>query len=369
MDTNVPRAWTSEVLRRQTSWILPLSESAVAGIETALQHAKRSGRAMLQMRPEDFPLTGESLAKVREAIAITQGSFGLCLVKGLPVHRWSVQDAELVLWGIGLHSGVARTQGRQSNILSHVRDELGEGAYRMRGGRGYNTNAELDFHCDFCDLVGLLCIHPAMRGGESHVVSSMAVHDEIARRRPDLLKLLYQPFHYSYQGAQAPGDAEWFTCPIFGSRDGRFASRHNRKNVDAAHRDFSDRIAPLSALQREALDLYEEVVRDPALCFSLQLEPGDLQLLNNHVTVHSRSAFEDWPEPHRRRHLLRFWLSLPAAQALPEGWLAGYKSVAAGSVRGGLRGSAITDDFLQYEQRQATLCGMHLPRALQPAAT
>lgn len=366
--TKPPHAWTSEDLRRDTSWIQPLSAQAAAGIESALQHARNSGRSMLQMRPQDFPLTGAALDAVRQAVATTQTAYGLCLLRGLPVRQWSQQDAELVIWGIGLHSGVARTQGRQSNILSHVRDELGEGAYRMRGGRGYNTNAELDFHCDFCDLVGLLCINKAMQGGASFVVSSMAVHDEIKRRRLDLLELLLQPFHYSFQGAQAPGDAEWFQCPVFGFRDGQFASRHNRKNVDAAHRDFGERIGQLSAPQREALDLYEEVVRDPRLCFSMELEPGDIQLLNNHVTVHSRTAFEDWPEPERRRHLIRFWLSLPQAQALPAGWLPGYKAVEAGCVRGGLRGSAITQEFLDYEQRQAALCGMTVPPVLQAAA-
>ncbi|NML46733.1 TauD/TfdA family dioxygenase [Ramlibacter sp. G-1-2-2] len=362
-----PHAWTSDDLRRDASWIQPLPAQAVDGIEAALQHARRSGLGMLQMRPQDFPLGEAALAAIRQAVSATQAAYGLCLLKGLPVHRWSQEDAELVIWGIGLYSGVARTQGKQSNILSHVRDELGEGAYRVRGGRGYNTNAELDFHCDFCDLVGLLCINKAMKGGSSYVVSSMAIHDEIKRRRPDLLEVLLQPFHYSFQGAQAPGDVEWFQCPVFGFRDGVFASRHNRKNVDAAHRDFAEHIGQLDAVQREALDLYEEVVRDPRLCFSMDLEPGDMQLLNNHLTVHSRTAFEDWPEPQRRRHLVRFWLSLPQAQALPAGWLPGYKSVEAGSVRGGLRGSAITQEFLDYEQRQAALCGMTVPAVLRAA--
>ncbi|MGE4241786.1 TauD/TfdA family dioxygenase [Ramlibacter sp.] len=368
MNSPIPHAWTRDDLHKDDSWKHPLSPEAVDGIEAALAHARRTGRTMLQMQPSDFPLTPPALAAVRAAVAKTQTDYGLCVLKGLPVRQWSDQDAEVVVWGIGLHTGVARTQGRESNILSHVRDELGDGAYRVRGGRGYNTNAELDFHCDFCDLVGLLCINAAKSGGSSFVVSSMAVYDEIGRRRPDLQAVLSQPFHYSYQGAQAPGDGEWFTCPIFGMRDGRFASRHNRKNVDAAHRDFSDRIGHLSALQVEALDLYEEVVRDPRLCFSMDLEPGDFQLLNNHVTIHSRTAFEDWPEPERRRHLIRFWLSLPQGQAMPEGWLEGYKSVEPGTVRGGLRGSHVTPEFLEYEQRQAAVCGMKVPACLQPVA-
>lgn len=244
---------------------------------------------------------------------------------------------------------MARTQGRDSQVVSHVRDARG-GEYRVKGGRGYHTNAELDFHCDFCDLVGLLCLSKAKTGGASFLTCSITVHDEIARRRPDLLQTLHEPFHYSYQGAQAPGDAPWFTCPIFGVKDGRFASRCNRKNVVAAHADFPE-IEPLTARQLEAIELFEEVVRDPALCFSMEMQPGDLQLLNNHVVLHSRSSFEDWPEPHRKRHLLRLWLALPQGQALPDGWKEGYKSVATSTVRGGLRGSAITPEFLASEER------------------
>jgi hypothetical protein len=356
-----PSAWRRSELANDTRWILPLSKAAIAGLNRALAHAKACGKPMLGMSPEDFPLTGAALDELRLATDATQRGFGLCLLRGLPVRDWSVDDAMLVFWGMGLHTGVARTQGRSSDFMHHVRDE-GGGNYRGKGGRGYNTNAALDFHCDFCDLVGLLCLNVARRGGQSFLTSSMAVHDEIARRDPELLQALYEPFHYSYQGAQAPGDAPWFTCPIFGTRDGRFASRCNRKNVVAAHADFPD-IAPLTARQHAAIELFEQVVRDPELCFSMELQPGDVQLLNNHVVLHSRSEFEDWPEPERKRHLLRFWLALPQGQALPAGWKAGYQSVEAGTVRGGLRGSAITPGFVAYEQRLARFHGMALPPA------
>ncbi len=42
----------------------------------------------------------------------------------------------------------------------------------------------------------------------------------------------------------------------------------------------------------------------PAFAF----ERGDIQFLHNHVILHTRTAFEDWPEPKGRRHLLRLWL-------------------------------------------------------------
>jgi hypothetical protein len=96
------------------------------------------------------------------------------------------------------------------------------------------------------------------------------------------------------------------------------------------------------------------------LCFTMELERGDMQLLNSYVTLHSRTPFEDFDEPDEKRHLLRLWLSIPSSQPLPAAWEAYFGDVRAGAVRGGVRGSAITADFVAYEQRQASTLGMPL---------
>lgn len=350
-----PRAWTRAELAADSSWIHVLSPQAIEGFDRALRHCKSTGRSLLAMTPEDFPLDPAARQAVRAAVDQTQRDYGLCLLRGFPVREWGPQDTRAVTWGIGLHVGVARTQGRESRYISDVRDASGD--YRGVNGRGYDTNARLDFHCDFCDLVALMCINGARQGGTSLVTSSMAIHEAFVRRRPDLLQTMFEPFYYSMQGAQAPGAPEYFPCPIFGVKHGRFASRCNRKNVIAAQQRF-EQVPRLTPEQIEALDLLDELVASDELCYSMQLAQGDLQLLNNHVTLHSRTEFEDFEEPERKRHLLRLWLALPGGQALPDGWQPGYGSVAPGSVRGGLRGSAITPEFLAYEASAARWHGM-----------
>ena len=57
------------------------------------------------------------------------------------------------------------------------------------------------------------------------MVSSLAIHNEIARTRPDLLDVLYQPYVWSRQGQERPGEAAWYEQPIYGVEDGFFASR------------------------------------------------------------------------------------------------------------------------------------------------
>jgi hypothetical protein len=153
-----------------------------------------------------------------------------------------------------------------------------------------------------------------------------------------------------------------------GSDPTHFAFRTNRKNSDAAQRDFPE-VPRLTPLQREALDLLDTLMPDPRLCFSMTLDRGDLQLLNSFVTLHSRTEFEDYEEPEKKRHLLRLWLAIPGSQPLPPEWKEYWGDIRPGSVRGGVRGSAITPAFLAYEARQARALGMPLLPSLSGART
>jgi hypothetical protein len=67
----------------------------------------------------------------------------------------------------------------------------------------------------------------------------------------------------------------------------------------------------------------------------MRLEPGDMQFVYNHAQLHDRTGFTDWPEPEKRRHLLRLWLSLPGDRALPDCFAERYGTVEVGN-RGGI---------------------------------
>jgi len=353
--SELPKAWLAADLAASTEWIQRLDTSAVTGIENALAHAKACGKSWLEMQAEDFPLNDAAATALQSAFDATQGRWGLCLVKGFPVERWTEEEAKLVFWGVGLHVGLARTQNKMSDVMTDVRD-VGA-TYKSKDGRGYNTNAKLDFHIDSGDVVALLTLQTAKSGGESKITSSIALRDEVARRRPDLIPVLQAPFYHSYQGTQAPGQPPYYTCPIVGSHPEYFALRANRKNTVAAQRDFPD-VPRLTPEQTEALDLLEEILPDPRFCYSMWLERGDMQLLNNYVNLHSRTSFEDYEELAKKRHLLRLWLALPGSQPLPAEWEQYYGDVRPGSVRGGVRGQGITEAFLEYESRQARKLGM-----------
>ena len=351
-----PQAWTAQQVREASSWVLHLEPQHHAALENALEYAAGHQKPLLQWRQEDFPLDQATQAILAKAIATTQGRWGMCLVKGFPVEQWSEQQARMAYWGMGLYMGVARPQNRDSDVMTDVRDA--GGSYKVKGGRGYNTNADLDFHIDSTDVVALLCRRTARSGGQSKVVSSLALRNEVARLRPDLLAVMQEPFLHSYQGAQDPRQPPYYGCPIFCEQNGVFAARSNRKNIIAVERDFEQ--APrLTPQQIESLDLLDDLMQSETFCYDMQLEPGDMQLLNSYVTLHSRTAFEDFDAPDRKRHLIRLWLAIASSQPLPEAWEEYFIDIRPGAVRGGMRGQGITPAFAAYESRQARVLGMH----------
>ena len=353
-DMRTPASWTRQNVEDDQSWIQYLSTQEVDEIDQALHYAKGLNKPFLQMSPEDFPLGEQAKKALLNAVNTTQSRWGFCLVKGFPVNRWSEDDARLAYWGIGLHLGVARTQNKASDILNDVRDV---GAEYYKSGRGYNTRAELDFHIDFGDVVSLLCRRTAKSGGRSLITSTRAVYDEVSRTYPELIKTLHEPFYFSWQGSSGREDSGYYTCTIAGFNEGYFAYRSNLKNIIAAQRDFPE-VPRLTTRQQQLLDLLETLYRDPSLCYSMQLEAGDLQLVNNYHVIHSRTSFEDYEDPDLKRHLIRLWLGIPNCQPLPEEWSMPYKNTRANAVRGGLRGSCISPEFLAFERRQARYHGM-----------
>jgi hypothetical protein len=116
-----------------------------------------------------------------------------------------------------------------------------------------------------------------------------------------------------------------------------------------AHIDNAQKIpgAPrLSSTQIEAIDLVRDLAESEKFNFKFMFEPGDIQLLNNHVTLHSRTEFVDFEEPEHKRHLLRMWLSVPNSRSLSKLMSPIFKNQIGGTVRGGF--PALTEEYI-YE--------------------
>lgn len=324
-----PHVWTREDLERNRDWIVTLEPADVAELETAVAGVRRQGLELLDITPERFPLPRLSRLLARTADELEHGR-GIVQLRGLPVESLSEQERKALIWGLGTYLGTGLSQSKRGDYLGEVTDLN----VRMEDGdaRAYRSKGISRFHFDRCDVVGLLCIRRAKEGGESRVVSSSAVHNEILRRRPDLLEVLYQDFHHSRQGEEAPGEKPYFKVPLFSLHQGFFSAQLSFLYIESAQR-FPE-VPRLTERQKEALALVSQV------CNELYVEspflPGDLQLLNNHVAWHCRAGYEDHPEPERRRLLYRLWLSTPNSRPLPESYRDSWGATEPGVVRGGV---------------------------------
>lgn len=222
-------------------------------------------------------------------------------------------------------------QNAAGHLLGHVRD-LGLSSDDPNT-RIYQTRERQTHHTDSCDVVGLLCLRAAKAGGLSSLVSSTTIFNEIRRRRPDLLRVLLDPIETDRRGEVPEGSKPYFTIPVFNSHEGMFSAIYQRQYIESARR--FEGVAPLSKLQIEALDLLDQLANDSHLNLMMELEPGDIQLVHNHTILHDRTAFEDYREPERKRHLLRLWMAPLNARSLPEVYAERFGSLTPGD-RGGV---------------------------------
>jgi len=227
-----------------------------------------------------------------------------------------MRQAATAFWGLGSHMGEACSQNGQGHVLGHVKN-LGLD-YDNPMVRGYQTSARLPYHTDSSDIVALLCWRPSKTGGRSSLVSSTTIFNEIHRRRPDLLEVLMQPFYRTRWGEIPEGKDAWAEVPVFMPADGRLIAHYVRSAIRKGQ--LIENVPPLSDRQNEAMDFLDELANDPDIHLDMEFQPGDIQFVCNHSTFHSRTAFEDFPEPENRRHLLRLWLACEDGPTLPD-WM------------------------------------------------
>jgi len=305
-----PAGWLPDDLRDVAAWSYHISERDIEELAAAIAVVRRNRVPLVEVARENFPLAGfaEILADVRRELMEGRG---IVMLRGFPVERFDREEAAIAYLGLGGYLGKTMSQNKQGHILGHVKD-LG-GDYADPHTRGYMTSAEMRFHTDACDYVGLLCLRTSRSGGESRIASSVTVYNRILERRPDLAKALTEDFYRSRSGETNAGDAAFFKQPIFSFAEGYFSATGAGVVIDKAQE--LPGVPKFTPAQKEAIEVYRATVEESAV--DIEFASGDIQFLNNFVMLHTRRGFDDWPEPARKRHLLRLWLSDPVGRPIP----------------------------------------------------
>jgi len=287
-------------------WMWQLDEQDNREIHNAYLQLKERGLKIGEFNAEDFPLPtlAQSLATEREDIIAGKG---FLLIRGLDVAPYTVSDLELIYWGIGAHLGSGIEQNANGDLLTHVTfHDLDPANPNVRG---YQDRRHQEPHNDLADVVGLLCVRDAKAGGASSIVNMASVYNAFLDRRPDLLPIMYRGFHLDHRGeGDNPLSTTDFTVPIFAYQKGRLHCFYGRRGIDAA---FRKRGEEPSADEQAALALMDELIMTPEYRLDMDLQPGDMQFVNNYAVLHARTAYEDYDEPGRWRLLFRLWLNQP----------------------------------------------------------
>ena len=296
--------WRAGDVADRALWSVTLSAQQRADIVEAVEAAAERGE-----RPASVPRDAFDIPSLRSAVSawtqMLQAGRGFVLVRGFPTDQLTASQIELAYVGLGLQLGAPVSQDSLGSLLGHVRNE---GVIRTDPSvRLYQTDERQDFHTDGSDIVGLLCLHGAQSGGESRIASAAAVYNEILERRPDLLDVLYEPMYWDRNGEEAPGEDPYFALPVLNDVAGSPRMFFIGWYIRDAQRHAS--VPRLTKRQIEAIELIEQIANDDRFYLAMDFRPGDIQLLSNAKILHSREAFEDHPEPDRRRHLLRLWLT------------------------------------------------------------
>ena len=328
-----PQVWYGPEMASRSDWIRPLSPAEIVELEAAVNRLDGSGIDIAAIGPNDLNAPGLQPLVDEIRAAVLHGP-GFLLVRGIPVQRWSVRQSAIAYFGLGALLGEPVSQNAMGHILGHVKDIGAD--YARPDHRGYQTAARLPYHCDSSDIVGLLCVKPAKSGGLSSIVSSGALYNEMLKRRPDLLAELVKPVYRDRRGEVPEGAEPWYAVPVFNPMpDGGLIATYVRSAMRKAQR-FPEvpRITP--ALEA-ACDLLDSLAEDPAIHLDMEFRPGDIQFLSNHWIMHSRTAFEDFAEPEKRRHLFRLWLACEDGPALPEAYTRHWQGATAKGRPAGIR--------------------------------
>ncbi len=305
--------WRAGDVADPESWTLRLDAADQAELDTALTVAKRKSADPLELERDDFPLDGLA-AKLDGIVEVLLDGRGFARIAGLDAARYGDEDLTLLYWGIGLHLGEPWAQNKYGHVLGDVTDQgktIDDPTVRGNELGGI----ALDYHTDGSDLVGLLCLRTARTGGLSCVANAVAIHNQLVRERPELAAALYEPLPYDTRGEQADGAQAFYSVPAFTEHAGRLFVRFIPQYILASQRHPD---APrLSTTAREAIAAASALANEPDFNVYMDLQPGEMQFINNYHVLHGRTAYEDDVANGYKRHLKRLWLATYALSDRP----------------------------------------------------
>jgi alpha-ketoglutarate-dependent taurine dioxygenase len=311
-----PSAWARADVGVE-DWRVELSAACLDEIRRTVDELRAYPLPTIVRSGHDFAMPACRAAMARTRAILTTG-VRFAIVDRLPLDDMNGAEATAIYWL--LSSMIARpvAQKLDGTLIYDVLD-TGQEALPGSGVRPDKTNIEIRFHIDNAynhtppEYVGLLCLRQALSGGHSRVISFHTAFNQMLARCPERLARLYQPFWFDRQREFHPGESPVFAAPVFEAGE-ELKARFSVHQINSGYALLGE---PVDAAGEAALAALLDMFEDDALSVDFDLEPGQMQFVDNRALGHSRTAFVDDPDPARKRHLVRLWLRDHGRRAYP----------------------------------------------------
>jgi hypothetical protein len=302
------KAWVRAEIARD-DWLFPLTPDCRDELNAIVADLRRKPQPAEQIDAAQLPIPACRAFMRSVQVALDDG-VRFAVVDRLPMDDISDAEAKALYWI--LSSLLARpVQQKLTGTLIYDVHDTGRKATPGSGVRPDQTNMEQYFHNDNSynttqpEYVALLCVRPARSGGVSQVISFYTLHNELLRAHQDVVTRLYQPFWFDRQKEYLPGEPAVLSSPIFSAHDGRLKVRLGLFQATSGYTMMNE---PMDEAAVTALETLRKVFAEEALRFDFVMERGQIQYVNNLEIGHRRTTFEDFPEPEKKRLMVRLWL-------------------------------------------------------------
>ncbi|OJW76190.1 MAG: taurine dioxygenase [Sphingomonadales bacterium 63-6] len=299
-----PIAWRGDELENSREWIYLLNPDEIAELEEVATRFLEDDPDLRTVTAADYPLPMCVRGLAQWGRDMDRGR-GFVLVRGLRTYLYSDALSAAIFFVIGLHLGQPMRQNEVGDMIQHV-IATSDMTYDNPKASSLRIRDALTYHSDSSDVVSLMCLRPAKSGGASSLVSAATLYNEVLKRRPDLAPLLFESWHNDWRKQDRDAPANTYETPMMSYVDGVFSAYIGVPIIRSAQ--SYPEVPRLTRAQVELLDLLDAICLEPGVALHMDFRPGDMQWLLNYSALHTRTAFEDWPEDQRKRHLIRLWL-------------------------------------------------------------
>lgn len=299
-------AWKGQDISTKKDWIIELDSHLISVLDNALHSIKGLNKSAPNFNRSDVLIKDDAfLDLIKNISEALENGYGFIVIRGLDPLLYNEEALIDMFYILGVYLGKPVIQNEHNQLLGYVENV---GDLSKKDTRVYQTNAYLPYHADLSDVVGLISIRKSKTGGDSSLVSFASVYNTILKEYPEYLAYYYHPAYYYHLGGNEPS-----LSPIFSYWEGKLACRYLRKYIELGHEKMN---IPVSRVQNDALNIFDEISHRPEYRLDMMLEPGDIQLCNNYVVMHSRKSFEDYEDQDKNRKLVRLWLKMTNARVL-----------------------------------------------------